>query len=71
MSTTIQVSDTLIIELSPSNHHPDARLILRTTDNKAGNFVLTLDQARDLSDALPGAIGQLAALEADAKGSRS
>ena len=71
MSESVPAGDTLIIELTTSNENDEALLTIRSSDDDSQQLILTMEQARELLDTLPTAIGRLAALEAAAKGRRS
>ncbi len=68
MTTTIEVTDNLAIDLTTSVDAGEPLLTIRavgTSDEDGRQFILTIEEARDLVDALPGAIERLTALEAE------
>jgi hypothetical protein len=71
MSVSLPVGDTFIIELTTSKENEEALLTIRSSDGDSQRLILTMEQARELLNTLPTAIGRLAALEAAVKGRRS
>ncbi len=68
MTTTIEVTDNLVIDLTTSAGPGELLLTIRAVapgSEDKQQLILTIEEARDLVDALPGAIVHLAELEAE------
>jgi hypothetical protein len=69
MSEIIKATENLAIELKPSVEAGEPLLTIRTTEHEQ-QLSLTLDDARNLMNALPGVVGRLVAMKVAMMGQR-